>query len=756
MRRVYLPLAILYTTLACVLTYPLVWHLSSAVPHDLGDPLLSTTLLWWNAHTTPLTARWWDGLWFWPAPGSVAFSDHRLGESLMATPLQWFGLNAVTAANLTLLAMFPLSALAAHWLAFTVTRRHDAAILCGLAYGFCPYRIAHLQHLELLGGFGMPAALAALHRYRDTSEWRWLVVFCAALILQGLCTSYYLLFFSILLVFWVFWFIGWRDTRRLAAIGLSCAVAMVALLPLLKGYERFHAWYGLQRSYSEILQLSADVSGLGVASPLIALWGWTAKWAHPEGELFPGLTIVAIVCVGAMLRWRRESPPRDRLDRWTIWLTAAATVCAALAFLGWTIAPWRIAYAGVSVSSDAPYKPFSLAVLGLAVVIGASPRMQGAYARQSPLAFYGLAAALLFLCALGPQPALFGHQVLYRPVYAWLMELPLFGVIRAPARFAMPAMLALSVAGALAFTRLTSDRTWRPAFTLLLMCGVVADSWVSNLPMMPLPDRWPAARADGFAAVLELPLGYVFDDIAAMYRSTDHHHPVLNGASGFEATHYFTLKSALEEHDPAALDGLPTGAPILVVVDRRKDTSGQLVQFLESGSRIRSLGADRHWQFFSAGPPPPRATVCGGDPLPIASAVDDKGPAPLDVLTDRNPHTWWTTVHAQQVGDTLTLELGRKARPCAVVVSVGEYRRNYPRKLVVEASETGVDWTVVATERTAGLTMRGALRDPRTIPIEIALTRSTARFVRLRIDESHPSVPWIVTDVEVRAEPAEE
>ena len=192
------------------------------------------------------------------------------------------------------------------------------------------------------------------------------------------------------------------------------------------------------------------------------------------------------------------------------------------------------------------------------------------------------------------------------------MELPVFGAIRAPARFAMPAMLALSVAGALAFSRLTSDRAWRPAFTLLLMCGVVADSWVTNLPMVPLPDRWPATRADGFAAVLELPLGDVFDDIAAMYRTTDHRHPVLNGASGFEATHYFTLKSALEEHDPAALDGLPADAPVLVVVDRRKDPSGQWQQFLESGSRITPLGTDRHWQFFSAGSPPPRAPVCGG------------------------------------------------------------------------------------------------------------------------------------------------
>jgi len=755
MRRAYVSLPILYTTLACVMTYPLVWHLSSAMPHDLGDPLLSTTLLWWNAHTMPLTDRWWDGLWFWPATGSVSFSDHRLGESLMATPLQWFGLNAVTAANLTLLATFPLSALAAHWLGLTVTRRHDAAILCGLAYGFCPYRIAHLQHLELLGGFGMPAALAALHRYRDTSEWRWLAVFTAALILQGLCTSYYLLFFSVLLVFWVFWFIGWRDTQRLAAIALSCAVAIVALLPLLNGYKRIHAWYGLQRSFEEIVQLSADVSGLGVASPLIALWGWTAKWAHPEGELFPGLTVVAVASVGAMLGWLRESSARDRLDRRTIWLTAAAAACAALAILGWTIAPWRFALPGVSISSDAPFKPFSLALLALAVWIGASSRMRRAYARRSPLAFYGIATALLFLCALGPKPTLFGHQILYKPVYAWLMELPVFGAIRAPARFAMPAMLALSVAGALAFSRLASVRAWRPAFTLMLMCGVVADSWVSNLPMAPLPDRWPASRADGFAAVLELPLGDVFDDIAAMYRTTDHRHPVLNGASGFEPTHYFTLKTALEEHDQAALDGLPPGAPVLVVVDRQRDPSGQWQQFLASAPRITALGTDGRWQFFSAGAPPP-ARVCSGEPVPIASAVDGKGPTSLHVLTDRNPRTWWTTVHPQQTGDSLTLTLGRKARPCAVMVSVGEFRKSYPRKLVVETSENGTDWTNVATTRTAGLTMSGALSEPRTVPIAIGLTRSTARFVRLHIDESHPTVPWMVTDVEVRAEPAEE
>ena len=69
-----------YTALAIVITFPLVLHLSGALPHDLGDPLLSTAILWWNAHTLPFTERWWNGFAFFPAPGMLAFSDHRLGR----------------------------------------------------------------------------------------------------------------------------------------------------------------------------------------------------------------------------------------------------------------------------------------------------------------------------------------------------------------------------------------------------------------------------------------------------------------------------------------------------------------------------------------------------------------------------------------------------------------------------------------------------------------------------------------------------
>ncbi len=741
-----------YSAVAIALTFPLVLHLSSVVPHDTGDPMLSTAILWWNAHVLPLTARWWDGFAFYPAGGSMALSDHRLGESLLATPLQWLGCAPITSYNITLLATFPLSALAAHWLGYVLTKRHDAAAICGLAYGFCPFRIAHLPHLELLAAFGMPAALAALHRYVETRERRWLAVYASALVLQGLCASYYLLFFAVLLDLWILWFVRWRDPRALRDIFAASAVAMAVLSPIAVGYAKIHSLYGLRRTLYEIIALSADLSAPLTASPLLTLWGWTARWTRSEGELFPGATIVALAATGAILAWRRPSAG-DGLDRVRPWLLAAAWVAALIAVCAWTFAPWRIGIAGLTISSDKPFKPLSLAALGLVVWFASSPRMRGAYSRRSAFAFYLLAAVAMFVCSLGPRPMLAGHQLLYEPPYAWLMRLPVFSSVRVPARFAMPAMLALSVSGALAFDRFNLRTRTRHALAVGLLAGIVADTWMTHLPLPPAPDFWPAARADGFVAVLELPLGDVGGDIAAMYRVTSHLHPVLNGNSGYYPPHYATLKMGLDERDPAIFDGFPTGGAVLAVIDRLDDVDHGWASFLSHSSLVKRLAPDDRREYFAVGPSPQTPSPCSGDPLPIVAAADNRGPVDVTMLNDRNPETWWTTKGPQRAGDSLILDLGRTAQPCGLVVSVGRFRDCYPRQLIVETSADGLTWNTVATRRTAGLTLRAVLDDPKHVAVPIALLPSTGRFVRLRAGESHPKVPWVVTDVIATAIP---
>ena len=744
-----------YSALAIALTFPLVLHLSSMVPHDVGDPLLSTAILWWNAHVMPFTERWWNGFAFYPATGFLAFSDPRLGESLIATPLQWLGCSPVTAYNLTFLATYPLCAIAAHWLGFVLTKRHDAAAIGGLAYGFCPFRIAHLPHLELLAAFGMPAALAALHLYMDTRRRRWLAVFALALVVQGYCSSYYLLFFSVMVALWLVWFTRRGDAGALVGIVLAGVCAVAALAPLAIGYSRVHAHYGFGRSFEEVLAYSADATSIFTAHSTVMLWSWTARWARSEGELFPGATIALLALAGAILAWRRGAP-RDRLDRVSIWLLPLAGVGAAIAFCGWAYAPWRVAFAGVTISSDAPFKPMTVALLALVVWLGASSRMRAAYARRSAFAFYGIATVVLFLCSLGPKPTFAGHQFLYQSPYLWLMKTPFFASVRVPARFGLPMMLALAVTGAIAFDRLRLRATARRSLAAALLIGIMADGWISPLTLPSVPDTWTASRADGFAAVLELPLGDTFGDLAATYRAIDHRHPVVNGNSGFEPPHYLALRAALEERDPTAFDGLPAQGRILVVVDKRNDPNLEWDRFLMANPRVKRLAPDTRWAFYALDPPPVDAPPCSGDAAPIASITDDDKTGDLSLLTDGNPHTWWATQHPLRGGDNLVLDLGRTVHPCAVVVSVGQFRNSYPRYLIVHTSTDGVTWTVASARRTAGLTMRAALEDPRHVSIPIPLTPSAARFVKLLIGEMPRAVPWRITDVSVRSARAAE
>src|SRR5436309_1765333 len=114
-----------YSVLALLMTWPLVLHLTSALPRDAGDPLLSATILWWNAYVLPLTRRWVDGFFYYPAGGALALSDHRLGLSPIASPLLWMGVGPVTTYNVVLLATYPLCAIVLSPIAVEYWRVHQ-------------------------------------------------------------------------------------------------------------------------------------------------------------------------------------------------------------------------------------------------------------------------------------------------------------------------------------------------------------------------------------------------------------------------------------------------------------------------------------------------------------------------------------------------------------------------------------------------------------------------------------------------------
>ena len=150
----------------------------------------------------------------WPVPGSMALSEHLLGLSIVATPLQLLGAGPITAYNVCLLLTYALSGFFAYLLGKRLTGSTFAGICAGIAFGFSPYRASQLAHIQVLSSQWMPLALLGLHAYLDTGARRWLVVFGLAWLLQALSNGYFLLFFPVLIGAWLLWFVDWRRAPR--------------------------------------------------------------------------------------------------------------------------------------------------------------------------------------------------------------------------------------------------------------------------------------------------------------------------------------------------------------------------------------------------------------------------------------------------------------------------------------------------------------------------------------------------------------
>src|SRR5205823_1227982 len=157
------------------------------------------------------------------------------------------------------------------------------------AYGFSPYRAAQMPHLQTLWACWMPLGLYALHRYVAGKQRRYLALFAVCWLMNGFATGYFLFFFSVLVALWVVWFV--RNWRALIEIGLAIAAGTLPLVPLLLGYQHYQHAFGLERSLEEIEHFSADLSAVWATSEYVLPFHWTMK-PFPEGELYPGLTIL--------------------------------------------------------------------------------------------------------------------------------------------------------------------------------------------------------------------------------------------------------------------------------------------------------------------------------------------------------------------------------------------------------------------------------------------------------------------------------
>jgi hypothetical protein len=417
--------------LAVVMTWPLLIHLGSVVPRDIGDPLAEAWQPAWGGHALlhqPL--HFFDANRFWPLKDSLAFGDALIGYA----PTGIIGRGphaAMVRYDLLFLFAYALAFFGAYMLARELGLSPAGAAIAGAAFAFAPYRLEQDGHLQVISSGGIPLAIAFAVRGIRLKRpwwlfWAWVVAAWQVSIgwVLGLPFAYGLA--GALAIAAVAWLVRGRPAlpRRMVVIGAAGALVFVAVSywiahPYLYIADNFPA---AKRSPHEVAAFSGPLKVLLTAPEENWVWGSATAGLRnslttlQEKTLFPGAVIVVLAMVGMF------SSSLSKRTRIGIGIAAVFLVVLELGFReeGGLLWPYRILY-DVLPGWDAIRTPgrlatFSSLALALLAAAGGEALIRALRRRRLPAWSTGVIAGLLVLVIVAEGRSLpfdpFGNQAM--------------------------------------------------------------------------------------------------------------------------------------------------------------------------------------------------------------------------------------------------------------------------------------------------------------------------------------------------------
>lgn len=654
-----------FLAISFLLTAPLSLSPASQAANE-GDPLHISWILAWGVHqltTNPL--QLFESNAFYPYPSSLAFSEHLIVESLMVGPVYLASGNALLAQNVAVLLALALSGWAMFLLLREMTGHRDAGLVGGMLYAFHSYTLQEVPRLQVLSIQWWPLAILFLYRAFRSGLWRDAALFALFFLLQGLSCTYYLIYFSMMLVLWIpgvyLWAKKSGGVHGLGKVGVALGAAGVVLVLFALPYLEMFTAFGYRRSLSEGLDL------LDYLRP-------------PEGTPF-----------SFWIDFNIKSSPTHHF---------IGLVALVLFVLGLTL--------GVSRAKETPggrsffWLSFMTGLVGVIVSLG-------------PVVFVGGKA-------LGPGAYAFLYE--YVPLFRGLRSPERIAIL---VNFAVAAIGAYGAAALLdGFHRL--GRLGPKAASALLIAllvllpfehfsGGVRGVGVPTGSDAPEVYRWLAEESpeDPDGPVVELPVYPLRKHrfyAAYMFYSTYHWRPIVFGRTSFypPAMEYLAwqLRDFPDSDSLALLRWL--GVRTIVVHPQlwpEAERGRKLAALKTMGDQIRLVGVFpplegpdyRRFGFGGErvyilnGDPPSTEDLCvpADEIQPDAWTFRGSSEAPPEWVADRDPDTKWET--ARQIpGDHLTVNLGGTQTVAAARLELGFPYERFPRHLVVRARTGAGPW----------------------------------------------------------------
>jgi hypothetical protein len=361
---------------------------------------------------------------------------------------------------------------------------------------------------------------------------------------------------------------------------------------------------------------------------------------------------------------------------------------------------------------------------------------------------WAVLALVALVLALGPVVVLpWSSTAWVRGPYGLLYEwVPGFSAMREPRRFmgfvAGWSALAggLGAAAVLARCRTSAAR----ALVVAALVGLVAleVGW-APVPLVALPavgaraSLYERIAAGAPGAVVELPIGGDVDLLTAMFRSTYHLRPLLNGAGGFNLTGAELRRRLHRFPDRRSAAWLRRLGVRFVVYDagrpRTRPPRSMARRLRRAAPDARVVGVADRVLLVEMEPLPPIATPAPPGELSRARwrVRASAGDASAAVDGDLASH-WTSPVDAQTGGGWYEVDFGEEVTLDRLRLELGSHYGEYPRAWKVDALDGG---TVrpVAARRYPPAPLAAYRADRRRIVVDLLLPETRARVLRIEV-----------------------
>jgi hypothetical protein len=515
-----------YAASAVLFTWPLARHLSTRLTglpgSDLGVYIWN---LWVFRHEvmaghSPLFT---SSIFSLDGPANLSQHNYTIFSDILAVPLlPVFGV--VASHNILVLFHMVAAATAMFLLAFLVVRRRAIAWMAGLLFGFSPMLMARSEiHPSLAAAAPLPLFVFILFRLDATRSARWAAAAGVTLAWAAVSDPYYAVY-CVMLAGWYLWNRtikvryapwDWRASRPSLQVvdGAIVGLLLLTIIILATGGTQFTVGrlsVGLTTAYTPnlLLVLAIVLRVLLTIRPRVRVRprsGWIELVRLMAFGAAAGGVLLSPILYSLATRWFDGGYVPHHL----FWRTSTPGADLMTVFLPnpnhvWLGAPWR----GWLTGGPGGYAEnvTSITVVAAAVILAAMR-----FASLRVPRFWGGLALLAGSLTLGPFIRVAGIDTHVPTLWAVLRYVPVIGVARSPARFAVLLMLAVAVVFALALKALAdrrgSARTPTVAFVGLLLAFELcpAPRPLHDGTISPIYARIAVDPRD--VRVLELPFG---------------------------------------------------------------------------------------------------------------------------------------------------------------------------------------------------------------------------------------------------------